>query len=93
MPHCSRDLELTEQRLHSFRWDKTQSWVVSRVSFSGGKKSSNPSLCPRKQCGEEEEEVEVSRREKATLPPEGFQALCQEPAFALGTKETLSSLW
>lgn len=38
VPHCSRDLELTEQRLHSFRWDKTQSWVVRRVSFSGEEK-------------------------------------------------------
>lgn len=63
----------------------------------GGKKSSNPSLCPRRQSGEEEKEEEVEgsgrEREKAACPPAVLQALCQEPAFTLGPKETLSFLW
>lgn len=32
-------------------------------------------------------------REKASCPPVVWQALCQEPAFTLGTEETLSFLW
>lgn len=46
VPHCSRDLELTEQRLHSFRWDKTQSWVVWRASFFwGGEEEAATPVC------------------------------------------------
>lgn len=62
-----------------------------------GEEKQQPQFVSKEVDGEEEEEEEVEgsgrEREKAACSPVVLQALCQEPAFTLGTKETLSFLW
>lgn len=88
VPHCSRDLELTgtASSFISLGQDAELGGVESQLL--GGRKAATPVCVGGGRVVRRWKGQGGSRRS----PPIVFQALCQEPAVALGTKGTLSFL-